>query len=118
MTPAGHRPDVEPAFRRPALHDAKSESRALTPRGVARDHLNHVPLLVLEEPVGPFPLFDRAATLDNRPVVLLDRPVAELLRQSRRGLAGPREQDDARRGPVEPMDEPDVHVSRLAVLPF
>ena len=52
---------------------------------------------------------------DDRPVELRDRPRAKLLRKPSGRLAGLGQQHDARRRPIEPMQQPDVDISRLRV---
>src|SRR5262245_11071840 len=80
------------------------------------DHLHPAPRLVFQEPVLQRARLAADLALNDGPVHLLDRSLAELLRQSGRRFARPREQQNARNRPVQSMHHAEEHLARLVIL--
>ncbi len=100
---------------RPAFQHPKPDACLLPHQVALLDDSRAVKPPVLLESIFPLPFALRRPSLDDRPVDLRDRPRAELCREPPSGLAGPGDQDHAGRRPIEPVEEPDVHVPRLPV---
>src|SRR5262245_53546461 len=115
MAPSGRGPQLEQGRIRPAFQHPECQPRLLAPLLRVRQRSRLVGATILLEPIDPDPFLFARGSLHDRPVDLLDGAGAELRRQSTRGLAGPGQEDYARGRPIEPMDQPDVDVPRLAV---
>ena len=78
MAPTRRRPQLQPGFPRPTLHDAEGHLRLPAPLLGCLQRPRTIGAPVLLQTVDPRPLIDARMALDDRPVDLGDRPLAEL----------------------------------------
>src|SRR5208283_1276509 len=115
MTAAGGWAQLELAQPPSAFHDAIVQPGHLPCLGWLIEQANAVESPVLLQDVIPLALGQLRLSLDDGPVGLGNLAGSELVRETACRLARAGQQEDARRGTVQSVDQPDIDVSRLLI---
>src|SRR5271166_3011270 len=118
MTAAGGRTQLELAQPPSAFHDSIVQPGQLPFLGWLVEQANPVESPVLLQEVIPLALEQFRLSLDDGPVGLGNLAGSELVRKTACRLARAGQQEDARRGTVQSVDQPDIDVARLLIARF
>src|SRR5208337_443978 len=115
MTAASVRTQLELAQPPSAFHDSIVHAGQLPFSGWLVEQANPVESPVLLHDVIPLALGQLRLSLDDGPVGFGNLAGSELVRKTACRLARAGQQDGARRGTVQSVDQPDIDVSRLLI---